>query len=360
MHDIARTPERPALSAPVGILGASGYVGGELIRLLAGHPSLHIQFLGANRAAGSTVGDVHPHLASLPVASSALDDVEPAAAAQAAELVFSALPNGMSAGLVPALLDAGARVVDLAGDFRLPAAAYPEWYGFEHPAPGVLGRAVYGLPELFADAVETASLVANPGCYPTSVVLGIAPLLRAGLIEAGPIRVDGKTGLSGAGRTPAESGLFTSTEDSVRPYRFPRHQHTPEMERAIELATGVRVPVLFAPHLVPTVRGVVTTSYATLAAGSTTDALVECLKSAYAGRPFVRVLPPGAMVDSKRTRGANVVELQAVADARTGTAVVIGAIDNLVKGAAGQAVQNANLMVGLDEVIGLPSAAVYP
>jgi N-acetyl-gamma-glutamyl-phosphate reductase len=353
-------PEPSAVSIRVGVLGASGYAGGELIRLLAGHPCLAVGFLGANTTAGSTLADVHPHLSSLSVASWALREPGPAAVAEAVDVAFSSLPNGTSAQLVPALLDAGVRVVDLAGDFRLPAAAYPEWYGFEHPAPSVLGDAVYGLPELFGDRVAAASLVANPGCYPTPVVLGIAPLLSAGLIEAGPIRVDGKTGLSGAGRTLAEPGLFTSTEDSVRPYRLPRHQHTPEMERGIELASGVQVPVLFAPHLVPAVRGVVTTCYATLAAKSTTADLVECLSSAYAGRPFVRVLPPGSMVDSKRTRGANVVELQAVADPRTGTAVVIGALDNLVKGAAGQAMQNANLMLGLDEALGLPRIAVYP
>jgi N-acetyl-gamma-glutamyl-phosphate reductase len=174
------------------------------------------------------------------------------------------------------------------------------------------------------------------------------------------VLVDGKTGLSGAGKAANASTIFTATEDSVRPYRVPRHQHTPEMERGIELGSGHAVPVLFVPHLVPTVRGVVTTAYAPLAQGATTDALTERLAEAYAGRPFVRVLAPGEMVDSKRTRGTNVVELQAVADPRSGTAVVIGAVDNLVKGAAGQAIQNANLALGLPEETGLPTLAVYP
>jgi len=269
-------------------------------------------------------------------------------------------PNGASASLVPALLDAGLRVIDLAGDFRLPAEAYPEWYGFEHPAPVLLEKAVYGVPELFGAQVAGAELVANPGCYATSAILGLAPLLGEGLIEPGAIRVDGKTGMSGAGKAANESTIYTSTEESIRPYRVPTHQHTPEIERGLELATGVAPPVLFVPHLVPAVRGVLTTGYATLTEGTTTETLTEALTVAYAGRPFVRVLAPGAMADSKRVRGTNVIELQAVADARTGTAVVVGAVDNLVKGAAGQAIQNLNLALGFDEAEGLPTVAVYP
>ena len=261
---------------------------------------------------------------------------------------------------MPALVEAGLRVIDLAGDFRLAAQDYPEWYGFDHPAAEWLDKAVYGLPELFGERLAGADLIANPGCYPTPVILGMAPLLAAGLVEAGTIRIDGKTGLSGAGRTAAEASLYTATEDSVRPYRVPGHQHIPEMERGIELATGIALTVLFVPHLVPTVRGVLTTCYATLAPGATTEALTGALESAYAGRPFVRVLAPGDMVDTKRTRGTNAVELQALADPRTGTAVVIGAVDNLVKGAAGQAIQNMNLSLGLDETLGLPTLAVYP
>jgi len=344
----------------VAVLGASGYAGGELVRLLAAHPAFDVTFVGARDSAGRRLAESHPHLTALPQGALVLRPIEVEAIAEGADLVFSSLPNGSSSSVVPALLDAGLRVIDLGGDFRLPAEAYPEWYGFTHPAPERLDEAVYGLPELFGAQVAGAELIANPGCYPTPVILGIAPLLEAGLIEVAPVRVDGKTGLSGAGRSAAEAGLFTSTEESVRPYRVPRHQHTPEMERGIELATGRVVPVLFVPHLVPTVRGVLTTAYATIAEGVGTDALTECLAAAYAGRPFVRVLPAGDMVDSKRTRGSNVVELQAVADDRTGTAVVVGAVDNLVKGAAGQAIQNANLALGLDEATALPTLAVYP
>jgi len=342
------------------VLGASGYAGGEVVRLLADHPGLTVTFLGAKGSAGKTLADVHPHLGGAPLGGQAIAPMEPDAIAASAEVVFSSLPHGAFAALAPALLDAGLTAIDLAGDFRLSAEAYPEWYGFAHPAPDLLGTAVYGLPELFREQLPGARLVANPGCFPTPVILGCSPLLAAGLIEPGPIRVDGKTGLSGAGKSATEATLFTSTEESVRPYRVPGHQHTPEMERGIALASGVAVRAIFVPHLVPTVRGVLTTCYATLTEGVSTEALTECLATAYDGEPFVRVLPAGGMVDSKRTRGTNVVELQAVADPRTGTVIVVGAVDNLVKGAAGQAIQNANLVLGFPETTALPTVAVYP
>jgi N-acetyl-gamma-glutamyl-phosphate reductase len=344
----------------VAVLGASGSAGGELVRLLAVHPSFDICYLGAQRAAGETLAQVHPHLEALSLGTELLRDGDPAQVAAVAELVFTALPHGASAAVVPALRAAGCTVVDLAGDFRLAAEDYPAWYGFPHPAPDLLPDAVYGLPELLGERLPGAGLVANPGCYPTSVVLGCAPLLAAGLVEPGRICVDGKTGLSGAGREPTPSSMYVATEGSIRPYRLPRHQHTPEMERGLQLASGHTADVLFAPHLVPTVRGVVTTSYLTLAPGITSETLTACLAEAYRDRPFVRVLPAGEMVDAKRTRGSNVIELQAVADPRTGTAVVVGALDNLIKGAAGQAIQNANLALGLPETSGLPSLGVYP
>ena len=347
-------------SIGVAVLGASGFSGGELIRLLHDHPCFDVTFAGAKGSVGTTVGVSHPHLAGLPTGGLVMAEMNPEAIARAAELVLSALPNGTSAGLAPAILDAGAPVIDLAGDFRLPATAYPEWYAFEHPAPAWLDEAVYGLPELFRDRVPGAKLVANPGCFATAAILSCAPILAAGLAEPGPVRVDGKTGVSGAGRAATEPTSFGATEDSIRPYRLPAHQHTPEIERGIERATGRSVDVLFVPHLVPAVRGVVTTSYLTAASGATTEQLTDCLAAAYDGEPFVRVLPPGGMVDAKRTRGTNVIELQAVSDPRTGTAVVVGALDNLVKGAAGQAIQNANLLMGIDETTALPTTAVYP
>jgi N-acetyl-gamma-glutamyl-phosphate reductase len=344
----------------VAILGASGYGGGELARLLSGHPGTEIAFLGARGSIGGTLATAHPHLAGLPEAGLVLEPIDAEAVAEHARVVFSALPHGAAAELAPGMLQRGAAVIDLSGDFRLPAAAYPEWYGFEHPAPEWLDKAAYGVPELFGDQIAGAALVANPGCYATAAILGLAPLIGSGMVESSAIRVDGKTGLSGAGKGATESTTFNASEDSIRPYRVPRHQHTPEIERGLELATGTPASVLFVPHLVPAVRGVVTTTYAKLDAGITTEDLTGRLQEAYAGRPFVRVLPPGAMVDSKRVRGSNVVELQAVADPRTGTAVVVAAVDNLVKGAAGQAIQNMNLVHGFDESAALPTAGLYP
>ncbi|MFB3739004.1 MAG: N-acetyl-gamma-glutamyl-phosphate reductase [Candidatus Velamenicoccus archaeovorus] len=344
----------------LAVLGASGTTGGELLRLLDSHPAVEVAYLGAGASAGAALGDVHPHLAATAWGDRVLGPVEPGPAAGAAEVAFLALPHGASAQLAPALLEAGLRVIDLAGDFRLPAEAYPAWYGFEHPSPAWLGKAAYGLPELFAEELSDAPLVANPGCFPTAVVLGLAPLLRAGAIEPGPIHVDGKTGLSGAGTRADRSTMHLSTEESVRPYRFPVHQHTPEMEHALALAGIGGARIAFVPHLVPAVRGVLVTCYAPLVGGATSGELTEILAAAYEHAPFVRVLAPGAMADTKRTRGSNVIELQAVTDPRTGSAVVIGALDNLVKGAAGQAVQNLNLMHGLDQALGLPRTAVYP
>lgn len=345
----------------VGVLGASGFTGGELVRLLLGHPGVEIAALGARDSAGRTLGEVHPHLAGSALGGVVLEPIDGGDLARGMDVAFLALPHGASASLAPALLEAGVRVVDLAGDFRLPAEAYPSWYGFEHPAPAWLAKAAYGLPELFRDGIRDAALVANPGCYPTPVALGLAPLLAAGLLEPGTILVDGKTGLSGAGRAGTEATAFVATEDSVRPYRFPGHQHTPEMERALELAGTSPAPAIsFVPHLVPAVRGVLVTCYAPAASGATTGTLTRTLEDAYAAEPFVRVLPAGEMVDTKRVRGSNVVELQAVVDERTGFAVVAGAIDNLVKGAAGQAIQNLNLLAGFEETTALPTTAVYP
>jgi N-acetyl-gamma-glutamyl-phosphate reductase len=276
------------------------------------------------------------------------------------------LPRGRSAEIVPGLLAAGARaVIDLGGDFRLAAEDYPPWYGFEHPAPGLLAEAVYGLPEIFGSLIPGARLVANPGCFPTAALLGLVPLLHAGVLsDEHPIHVDGKTGTSGAGREAGETGSLATSQDSIRPYRVDAHQHTPEIERGLALATGRQVRVTFVPHLVPAVRGVMTTSYGRLAAPSPTEAtsevLTEILVEAYRDRPFVRVLPSHVPIDTKRTRAANVIELQVVAHPRSATAVVLAGIDNLVKGAAGQAIQNANLLFGLPETTGLPTTGVWP
>jgi N-acetyl-gamma-glutamyl-phosphate reductase len=309
---------------------------------------------------GKRLVELHPHLAGAIRGDLTIEAADAQEIAAKADTCFFSLPHGVSAKLAPAVLEAGVRCIDLAGDFRLPADAYPEWYGFDHPSPAWLAKAAYGLPELFAAEIAGAALVANPGCFPTPVILGLAPLIAAGLVEPERILVDGKTGVSGAGKA-SDATAYAATEESVRPYRAPRHQHTPEMERYLELETGRATTISFVPHLVPAVRGVVCTCYAHLSDTSiTTETLTERLSAAYADAPFVRVLPGGEMVDSKRARGANLVELQAIADPRTGSAIVVGALDNLVKGAAGQAIQNYNLMSGLPETTGLSTAGIVP
>jgi N-acetyl-gamma-glutamyl-phosphate reductase len=343
----------------LAVLGASGFTGGELVRLLLGHPSAELVFAGGDRSAGRALGEIHPHL-SRAAARIVLEEHDPDAVAARAEFALLALPSGASAAIAPTLLDAGVRVVDLAGDHRLPAAAYPSWYGFEHPEPARLDGAVYGIPELAATQIAGADLVANPGCYPTAAVLALVPLIRAGLVDASSVVVDGKTGWSGAGRTATEEASFARADGSVRPYGSPGHRHTPEIEVAIGRATGVMPGVTFVPHLVPSTRGVLVTCYLALAGTASTEDLTRALLETYAGSPFVAVLGSGELPDTKRTHGSNVVEVAAFADPRTRRAVAVAALDNLMKGAAGQAVQNLNLMLGLDETTGLPLAGWYP
>ena len=341
----------------IAVFGASGYSGAELVRLLAAHPSAELALATAGERAGQRLGDVYPHLA--PFADLVLEGSDSDVAGRA-DLAFMALPHGESSKLAPKLLDAGVRIVDLAGDFRLPAEDYPRWYGFEHAAPEWLDKAVYGLPELFAEEIAAADLVANPGCYPTASALALIPLLRAGLVEPQGIVIDAKSGVSGAGAKPTATVHYAHIEGSVRPYKVGTHQHTPEIERVLDRATGTATSITFVPHLVPAVRGVLCTCYATLAGDHDLETLHGAVAAQYADAPFVRALAPGAMPDAKRVTGANVCEVGVGLDLRTGTVVVAAAVDNLVKGAAGQAIQNMNLMFGLDEAAGLPTIGVYP
>lgn len=341
----------------VAVVGASGYAGAELLRLLAGHPGARVEFLGAHDTAGRAVGEVFPHLHPFATRTfQALEELDAASVPAA----FTALPAGASSAIVPAMIELGARVIDLGGDFRLPEGAYPHWYGFEHQAPAWLDRAVYGLTELAREQVAAADLVANPGCYPTPVCLGLAPLLAGRLLEPGVIVVDGKSGITGAGKKPTAQSHFASLDGSVQAYRVGRHQHTPEMETALARLTGVETTITFVPHLVPTVRGILATTYARPVPGATAETLRAALSAAYEGEPFVRVMAAGEIPDPKRLTGTNVCELAVEVDDHAGTAIVIGAIDNLGKGAAGQAVQNFNAMFGFDETTALSTVGVYP
>ena len=339
----------------VAVAGASGYAGGELLRLLLGHPGLVIGPLAAGRAVGRPVTELHPQLPQLRGLVFAAADPDVLAAA---DLVLLALPHGESAALVGALPD-DLPVVDLGADFRLTdPGAWAHYYGGSHA-----GSWTYGLPELpGARAAVTASTrVANPGCYPTSVALALAPLLAAGLVEPADVVVVAASGTSGAGRKDSATLMASEVMGSLSAYKAGgAHQHTPEMEQTLTAAAGEPVTLSFTPVLAPMPRGILATCTARLAPGATTAALREALTQAYAGEPFVHVLPEGAWPSTAATLGSNSVHLQVAADTHAGRAVVVAALDNLVKGAAGQALQNANLVLGLDETAGLPVAGIAP
>ena len=333
----------------VAILGASGYAGGELVRLVDGHPTLTAVYLGANSTAGSTLGAVHPHL------TGGDRVLEPIAGADVSgcALAFLALPHGASAAPAVALLEAGVRVVDIGSDFRLDTPQrYAEAYGSEHPYPDQLGLWPYGLPEVFGDQLVGSDRAAVPGCYPTSAVLALAPLVDAGLIDPGRIVVDSLSGVSGAGRG-ASALHFGAVDESVKAYAVTTHRHRPEMERALP-----DTRIVFTPHLVPMQRGILTTAYAPGGDGVAAEDVVAALATAYAVAPFVDVI--AAPPETRWVVGSNRCLLWATVDEHTGTVIVLSALDNLVKGAAGQAVQCANLMLELDETAGLPREGWMP
>jgi N-acetyl-gamma-glutamyl-phosphate reductase len=333
-----------------GILGASGYAGAELLRLLARHPGLQVAWAAGDQAAGQPIAARYPGLRAAygELSFCSLEE----GLEKGADVLFLALPHGRAATIDPAAL--GARLlVDLSADFRLhDPAAYPVWYGVEHPRPEQLGAWPYGLPELHREQLRGADRVAVPGCYPTAALLAIAPLVGAGLVEPDGIVIDAKSGLSGAGRSLADPYLFAQANENVTPYAVASHRHTPEIEQELGLAAGRPLAVTFTPHLVPATRGLVATCYATQAgAGQDPHA---CLAAAYADEPFVDLLPPGGGWPATRAVATtNRAQVAAVADPRTGRVVAAAAIDNLVKGAAGQAVQCANLALGLPETAGL-------
>ena len=340
------------MGALIGIAGSSGYAGGELVRLVDDHPDLELEYLAAHSKAGERLGSVHPHLGGSDRVLQAFD----ADALGQMDLVFLALPHGASADPAMALLARGARVVDLGSDFRLDSVdRYLEAYESEHPHPGELGGWPYGLPELFRDDISGTDRVAVPGCYPTSVALALGPLLAAGAIEPVGLTVTSLSGVSGAGRSLKPGLLFGAVAESVKAYGVFTHRHRPEMERALEGLTDDGVQLTFTPHLVPMQRGLLSTCHATVT--GTVDPLAV-LKDAYADEPFVEVVdePP----NTSWVAGSNRCLMSVHTDERTGSVIVTSAIDNLLKGAAGQAVQCANLMLGFDETTGLPSTGWMP
>ncbi|MFQ5555240.1 MAG: N-acetyl-gamma-glutamyl-phosphate reductase [Acidimicrobiia bacterium] len=336
----------------IGIAGASGYAGGELVRLVDAHPALDLGYLAAHSRVGDPLGLVHPQLSG---GERVMAPLDPDAMSHL-DLVFLALPHGASADPAMALLDRGVRVVDLGSDFRLDTPErYCEAYGSDHPFPDQLGAWPFGVPELFGGDLAGADRVAVPGCYPTSVALALAPLLASGVVEPAGIVVSSMSGVSGAGRSVRADLLFGAVAESVTAYGVLTHRHRPEMERALEAACGENVEVTFTPHLVPMQRGLLSTCHAKSTGAGDAAAV---LQAAYAGSPFVRVVPEPP--HTSWVVGSNRCFLSAHADDRTGSVIVVSAIDNLLKGAAGQAVQCANVMLGLPGAEGLPTEGWMP
>lgn len=337
----------------VGIINVTGYAGAELARILARHPMVQISSVTGRSATGQKLTQVFPHLSTL--------DLTVTSDIRDAELVFSAMPHKASAEAIIPLVKQGVRVIDISADFRLKdPAEYPAWYDFTHPAPKLLAEAVYGLPEIYRQKISTARLVANPGCYPTGAILALAPAIRENLIHA-DIIIDSKSGVSGAGRALTLPTHYSEAADNIRAYSLEGHRHLPEIVQELkELAPGFSPSVTFVPHVVPTTRGILTTCYTTLRDRNAlkTKQVLELYRDFYNGEPFVRVVDSSP--ETKHTWGSNFCIIHPFVDARTGRLIVISCLDNLVKGAAGQGVQNMNIMYGFPEVAGLDALPLYP
>lgn len=347
----------------VAIVGASGYSGETLVELLLRHPGVELTAVTSRQYAGQTLAQVFPRYAVHAVSRSLrFTEPNPGLLARQAELVFLALPHGVAAEFAAPLLAEGCQVIDLSADFRLKSPqVYQEFYGHEHPAPELLAKAVYGLPEVHRDAIRQAQLIASPGCYPTSILLPLIPLLRAGLVQPAEIIADSLSGVSGAGRKAEVDYLFCECNESMRAYGVPRHRHLSEIEEQLGAAAGQTVTIQFTPHLIPVNRGILTTLYLrptrpmgdVSAASDLGEAVAHCYHAAYADEPFVRLLEGRALPDTKNVTGTNMIEIGWRVDPRTGRLIVISAEDNVVKGASGQAVQSMNLLAGFPETTGL-------
>lgn len=341
----------------VAICGGSGYAGAELLRLLAAHPGARVVAATSERSAGAPVAELHSHLHKYH--DLVLEPMEKEKLLKRADVFFLALPHGASQEAVEYFYRNGKKVIDLSADYRLrDPGLYERWYKTPHRFRGALRRAVYGLPEIYRNKIRKASLVANPGCYPTGAILGLYPALRGGLIEPEGIVIDSKSGASGAGRRSEVAFSFCEVEEGVKAYAVAAHRHTPEIEQEVSALAGKEVSVDFTPHLLPIERGILTTIYARLKKSADTAAVLALYRRTYGREPFVRVL--GGLPNVKSVRGTNLCEIGLAVNERTGTLIAVTAIDNLMKGAAGQAVHNMNIMMGFDEEAGLDAQAVYP
>ncbi len=340
----------------VGIVGGTGYTGVELLRMLASHPDAEVKVITSRSEEGMAVADMFPNLRGHVDLKFSAPDVN---VLTQCDVVFFATPNGIAMTQVQALLDAGVRVIDLAADFRLQdVEVWQEWYGMEHACPSVVNEAVYGLPEVNREAIKSARLVANPGCYPTAVTLGYLPLLEQGLISFDGLVADCKSGASGAGRGAKVGTLLCEVDNSFKAYGAPGHRHLPEINEKLGLIAGQQVGLTFVPHLIPMIRGIHATLYGRLK--DTSVDLQALFEERYADEEFVDVMPPGAHPETRSVRGSNMCRMAIHRPQGGDTVVVLSVIDNLVKGAAGQAVQNMNIMFGVDEKSGLDMISVLP
>jgi N-acetyl-gamma-glutamyl-phosphate reductase len=339
----------------VAVVGASGYTGEELVRLLLAHPNVDLVAATSRQLAGKTLAEVFPRFAQHKTATAlTFSDSNAKQIAQNGSVVFLALPHGLAAEFAKPLLAAGARVLDLSADFRIKdASVYKEFYGHDHPAPDLLGQSVYGLPEIYRDQIREAKLVACPGCYPTSILIPLRPLIRRKAIDRTRILVSSMSGVTGAGRKVETDYLFSECNESVRPYGVPKHRHLSEIEQELSILADEKVVIQFTPHLVPINRGIVTTIYADIAGNVVNLDLTTIFSSAYGEEPFVRLLGDARLPDTKNVVGTNFIDIAWKIDKRTNRLVLMSAIDNIVKGASGQAVQCMNLMLGAPEIAGL-------
>jgi N-acetyl-gamma-glutamyl-phosphate reductase len=343
----------------VAIVGASGYTGLELIRILHCHPEVAVTCLTSEQSAGRKISDIFPTLRGR--CELTLENLEPVRVAGKADLIFTALPHKAAMEVVPTFLKLGRHVIDLSADYRLSdPGVYGAWYE-PHLNPANLKKAVYGLPEIRRAKIKGARLVANPGCYPTSIILALAPLLKKGLINTGDIIADSASGVTGAGRAAKVDSLYCEVNEGFRAYGVGGvHRHTPEIEQELSLLAGEKLMVTFSPHLVPMDRGILSTVYATPRTAATTEKLLTLYQDFYRGEPFVRILPQGCLPSTAFVRGSNFCDIAPLVDQRTGRIIIVSAIDNLVKGASGQAVQNMNIVCGFPENMGLEGLGLFP
>lgn len=342
----------------VAVVGASGYTGVELLRILVGHPEIEICCVTSRQHEGIPINHVFPSLSGF--CELVCEPLDVIAISQRADLVFTALPHKSAMEVVPGFLAAGCKVIDLSADYRLKDQdVYEQWYQ-AHSSPELFDEAVYGLPELYTDQLRTARLIANPGCYPTSVILALAPLLEKQLIDLRSLIVDSKSGVSGAGRGVKLGSLFCEANEGFKAYGIANHRHTPEIEQELSGLAHGDIRLSFTPHLLPVNRGILSTCYADLLEDKSTEELIAVYQQRYSNERFVRVMPGGQLPNIAYVRGTNFCDIGLVSDQRTGRVIVISAIDNLVKGAAGQAVQNMNIMFGFNEAHGLGIVPIFP